>query len=180
MKRVLVASLILGLMLSGGAFAASKITGKQIKDSSITGKDIKNKSLRPADFKGSIQGPAGPQGPPGPVAAGQITRVSSGSIGVAPGDISSATATCPAGSRAISGGYISSGADSEVFSSDSFGSRLSWSALLDNFDSLVAGNVEALAYCAPQNQAVLARSDKAAVQSRINAAIAAQKAAHSE
>ncbi len=69
-----VSTLCLFILLGGSAYAAIKVTGKNVKDSSLTGKDIKNSSLGAADVKnGSLlagdfksgQLPAGPQGPRG-------------------------------------------------------------------------------------------------------------------
>jgi hypothetical protein len=66
-----VALLVVALVLaaSGGAVAAKKITGADVKNSSLTTKDIKDQTLQPADFsdaaKSSLAGPAGPAGPKG-------------------------------------------------------------------------------------------------------------------
>ena len=68
------ATAALFVALGGSAFAAAKITGKDIKDGTITGADIKNGSLLRADFKSGqlprgAQGAAGASGPSGPVGA---------------------------------------------------------------------------------------------------------------
>jgi hypothetical protein len=66
-----VAVLVVALVLaaSGGAVAAKKIDGGDIKNGSLTTKDIKDQTLAPADFsaaaKSSLAGPAGPAGPAG-------------------------------------------------------------------------------------------------------------------
>ena len=66
-----VAVLVVALVVaaSGGAVAAKKITGVDIKNSSLTTKDIKDQTLLPTDFsaaaKSSLAGPAGPAGPAG-------------------------------------------------------------------------------------------------------------------
>lgn len=50
----LVAGLVLGLVLGGGAaYAANEFTGKNIKNGTLTGADIKNKSLTGVDVKDS-------------------------------------------------------------------------------------------------------------------------------
>ena len=50
----MVSTLCLVLLLGGGtAYAAAKITGKDIKNKSVTGKDIKNSSLSGTDVKDS-------------------------------------------------------------------------------------------------------------------------------
>lgn len=65
-----VSSICLFVVLGGSAYAATTITGKQIKDNSVTSADIKNKSLVAGDFKpGQLSsagiGAPGPQGPKG-------------------------------------------------------------------------------------------------------------------
>lgn len=62
------ATLALFVALGGSAYAATLITGKQIKDGSITSADIKNGSLLALDFKAG-QVPAGPAGPAGTAGA---------------------------------------------------------------------------------------------------------------
>jgi hypothetical protein len=153
------------LALTGSAVAASKITGAQIKDGTITGKDLKNGSIGPSKLSDgsyeTLQGPAGPagapgpQGPPGPVAIAKLTRVTATAT-LAAGAVSGITAYCPAGQDVVSGGYTSVSGDGEVFAQDSFGSPNSWSAALDNFYSLVSGQVTAVAYCVPSGSAVTA------------------------
>ena len=70
-----VALLVIALVVaaSGGAVAAKKITGADIKNSSLTTKDIKDQSLQSADFsaaaKSSLAGPAGPAGAKGATGA---------------------------------------------------------------------------------------------------------------
>ena len=66
-----VALLVVALVLaaSGGAVAAKKITGADIKRNTVTSKNIKDETLQPADFsaaaKSSLAGPAGPAGAKG-------------------------------------------------------------------------------------------------------------------
>jgi hypothetical protein len=66
-----VSTLCLFMLLGGGAYAATRITGKDVKDSSLTGRDIKNDSLTSKDVKGLTSKdfvgrlPAGLQGPKG-------------------------------------------------------------------------------------------------------------------
>ncbi len=70
-----VALLVIALVVaaSGGAVAAKKITGADVKNSSLTSKDIKDQTLQPADFspaaKSSLAGPAGPAGAKGATGA---------------------------------------------------------------------------------------------------------------
>ena len=68
------------IALGGSAYAAAKITGKNVKNGSLTGRDVKNNSLTgkdvkrlgPADFKAGAlpQGPRGPAGRTGPAGPG--------------------------------------------------------------------------------------------------------------
>jgi hypothetical protein len=62
-----VSTLCLFIVLGGGAYAATKITGKQIKNNSVRSGDIRNGTLRAVDFRrGLLDGASvGPQGPPG-------------------------------------------------------------------------------------------------------------------
>lgn len=188
------------LSSAGGAVAASQITGAQVKNSSLTGKDVKNKSLTRADFSGSVAGPQGPrgaqgaqggtgpqgaqgpQGPAGPSALSAIT-VQSGGLTVAANDVDGGTIFCPAGQRVISGGYVSIAADGEVFASIATDDRTGWILLLDNFDSLVEGELDGEAYCAAAGQAVAASPDararsEAQAQATIDRLVAARKASH--
>ena len=57
--------------LCGGAYAATKITGRDVVNRSLTGKDIKKRSVPLNRLKGrparGPRGAAGPQGPKGDV-----------------------------------------------------------------------------------------------------------------
>ena len=70
-----VAVLVIALVVaaSGGAVAAKKITGADVKNSSLTTKDIKDLTLQSTDFspaaKSSLAGPAGPAGAKGATGA---------------------------------------------------------------------------------------------------------------
>jgi len=73
-----VSTLCLFIVLGGSAYAAAKITGKDVKNSSLTGKDVKNASLTGVDVKdGSLlagdfragQLPSGPRGEKGDTGA---------------------------------------------------------------------------------------------------------------
>lgn len=117
-----VSTLCLFIVLGGGAFAATKlpknsVTSRQIKNRSIKGPDIaksaitsvnvKNGSLLPSDFKtgsltGALQGPTGPQGPPGKNAATKVVV----RIGHASGT-NGASVACAPGERAVGGGGLS-------------------------------------------------------------------------
>lgn len=71
-RSVLPAALLLvvAALLSGGAYAAGKVTGAQIAKNAISSKQVKNGSLKPADLSAAAKaGLAGPKGPPGPAGA---------------------------------------------------------------------------------------------------------------
>lgn len=191
---VLLAGIAL-LALAGGAWGASKINGRQIKAGTITGKQVKNHSLSRKDFRGSVRGPrgrtgpagatgatgptgargpVGPQGPAGPAVTARITRVEQ-SITVPPGGIDSVIAFCPSGYDDISGGFESTGADSEVFFSSDLGVPDGWAAGIDNFDSTVDADLTAFSYCVPAGRAVVASAGHRALERRVAAAVAAQR-----
>ena len=130
MKRILFLTIVAVLVLVGGAYAGSKITGSQVKNSSLTGKDIKNKSLTKKDFRGSVRGPRGPRGlrgsdggpgPPGTPSPVNLERVEAHSdyatdspfIGVA-------IARCPAGKRVTGGGGRTDGSQEAIAITDSY------------------------------------------------------------
>ena len=57
-------TLCLFMLLGGSAYAAVKVTGKDVKNGSLTSADIRDHSLRARDFKAG-ELPAGPRGPKG-------------------------------------------------------------------------------------------------------------------
>lgn len=111
---LIVAILALFAAGTGGAFAAGRITGNQIKDGSITGRDIKNDTLTGKDIKGQVRGAKGPEGPKGdrgpagPAGAGggapAITYVYSQEA-VPADDGATLHAPCPPGQVVIGGGF---------------------------------------------------------------------------
>jgi hypothetical protein len=187
-----IACLALTVALSGASYAAvvlprNSVGTAQLKRNAVVSSKIAAGGVGRTDLKANAVNS-------GKVANGSLLRADfrAGELTVAnliiyvPGpnntvpasDLGSSTATCPAGYGVISGGYISIAADGEVYADDSFGARNSWTALLDNFDSLVTGTVQAVAYCAPLGQPVAPRSAARGVQDKIDAAIAAQRATH--
>jgi hypothetical protein len=125
-----VATLALFIALGGSSYAAIVITGKNVKNNSLTTKDIKNRSLLKKDFKAGqlprgpagrqgssgAKGDAGPQGGPGPQGAkgdagpqgapslsGLETIVSTSAANSSADKFR--VARCPAGKKAVSGGY---------------------------------------------------------------------------
>ena len=180
MKRtVLLIAACIALTTVAGAYAAAKITGRQIKDSTITGKDVKNRSLTPTDFRGSVRGPRGltgaqgpqgaqgAQGPAGPSVVGQLSVVKSAQVPYGPSDVvMSAIAFCPSGQRAVSGGGINVG-DEELASTQPTDDRSGWAVIgVDLVDS--GGEyVQATAVCGPANTAIAA-SSRARARAELN------------
>lgn len=164
------------LALAGGAWGASKISGKEIKTGTITGKQVKNHSLRPKDFRGSVRGPRGkrgrtgpqgsqgpqgaqgqqgPQGPAGPVAAGKIvTAEATGSV--APGDINTVEAYCPSGTTALSGGSSVISGNAVVFIDTDYNFGVGWVIGVDNSNDSVSADVTSRVKCAPTGKAAIA------------------------
>jgi hypothetical protein len=189
-----VAVAVLATVLAVGATAATAqqlIGSAQIRNNSIQGKDVRNKSLTKKDFRGSVRGPrgftgpagpAGPRGatgatgPAGPTILGRIVRVVSPTTVIAAGDVGSATAVCPPNYGIVSGGVSFTAADGEIFYEDSF-DGVSWSVGGDNFDSLVTGELEAVALCAPRGQA-LSTAKRSNRRDRVAALEARQRAKH--
>jgi hypothetical protein len=66
----IVSSICLFILLGGSAYAATKITGKQVRNNSLSGADIRNGTVRAADLQRGLlgtagQGPRGERGPQG-------------------------------------------------------------------------------------------------------------------
>lgn len=174
MRKHLSPALILSVIAvvltsTGGAFAATLITGRQVKDSSLTGRDIKNKSLTPADFSGSVQGPRGlpgpqgsagaqgtqgPAGPQGPAGIAGIAAVQGPDVTVAPGDVGSATATCPAGTVVGTGFFAGVG---DVGFAQKFGNFVGI-AVVNNTTIFITIHAQAICASGPGATAAAVRS----------------------
>jgi len=94
----------------------------QLKNNAVTGLKVKDGTLRASDFqpgqlpvgapgpKGAT-GPVGPAGPkgdkgdPGPASIGGYELVAGNTVTISPGQIDHSIAACPAGKKALSGGY---------------------------------------------------------------------------
>jgi hypothetical protein len=178
--------LTLVFAVSGSAYAASKITGRQVKDSSLTGADIRNGSLNTADFSGAArsslrgpqgpagsQGPAGIQGPAGPSAVAAAVPVTSAQVSFTPDSYAqTVTAFCPAGQRVVSGGGASISFEG-LSASQANASRTGWFVVGATDDPTFPGQfVQAYAICAPANSAVAARVGKAKNTAKDKAQIA--------
>jgi Collagen triple helix repeat (20 copies) len=174
-----IASIALFFALGGSALAAHHYlitSAGQIKPSVL--KTLKG-TVGPAGSQGpqglpgsqGSQGPVGPagshgpqglpgsQGPAGPSNLSGLTIVKGESKSIPKETVGSATATCPVGSHAISGGGytgLANVADSEM-SPD----HQSWFLVVVN-ETLISTHLEAVVYCAGAGQAVAASTPVAA------------------
>jgi hypothetical protein len=122
---MVIASIALFVALVGTAAAGSValITGAQIKNGSIGLADLSKKTKRSlkgqrgargvrgvtgAPGANGLPGPAGPAGPQGPPGVQSLTTATQ-TVAVAPSTNGTAEAACPAGQRAVSGGFIFGG-----------------------------------------------------------------------
>ena len=157
--------LALFVALGGSAFAAKSYvitSASQIKPSVI---DNLQGDRGPRGAKGPT-GPQGPTGPTGPTGASAslatIVEVLGDRVTIAPNDAEASAATCPAGSRVVSGGGAALTGDANGLSvSEASEDRQSWLAVAGN-TSVISGSVRAFAYCTPSGVAVASRSAGAA------------------
>lgn len=154
MKSAIIAAVIATAISATAATAASNglITGKQIKNGSIGLVDLS------AGAKSALKGQRGPAGPPGATGVAgpaggfdpaKVSYVQGATFQVAPGDTGSGSAYCPAGAKALSGGWVViSGDVGEVFGNRSYDSGGSWSVLVFNHASFTNATVTPFAVCA--------------------------------
>jgi hypothetical protein len=120
------------------------------------------KKLKGNAGQNGAPGPVGPQGAAGPAGPSNLSALSiikGESKSIPTETVASSTATCPAGSHAISGGGytgLANLADSEM-SSD----HRSWFLVVDN-ETVISTHLEAVVYCAGAGQAVAASAPSVA------------------
>lgn len=158
---MVIAMLALFVTLGGSAFAAKSylITStSQIRPSVVRRLKGKRGPIGP-------QGPQGVQGTPGPAGPSTVAgliQVDGPANTILPGDAAISVATCPPGSRVVSGGGSSITGDANgMAASDASNDRLSWFVVGGN-TSGVSGTVQAFAYCTPSGVAVASGSRDAA------------------
>jgi len=169
----LVAVLALFVALGGTAVAA--------KSYLVTSpSQIKPSVLRRLKGPRGPQGPAGPTGPVGPTGPTSIAAIveAEGPTGTIPaGDAGSSVATCPAGSRVVSGGGSAITGDANgIAASEPSADHLSWFVVGGN-TSLSDGTVKAFAYCTPSGQAVASAVSAAHARAQKEAAAVAAQVA---
>jgi hypothetical protein len=168
---MLVACIALAASLGGVSYAASvlpknsvgtaqvqksAVTASKLKKNAVTGVKVKNGTLTAADFSAG-QLPAGPQGPKGDPGA-QGPKGDTGTAGVsgyqivqdsgplAAGGQLHLVASCPAGKRAVGGGY-SSGAVLATERSYPINNGTAWDIFVHDTDNVSQG-VSIWAICA--------------------------------
>jgi hypothetical protein len=139
-----IATLALVFALGGSAFAAKHYiitsTG-QIKPSVV-------KKLR------GKRGAPGPQGPAGPSALSTLITIDGPKVSVPAHEAGSSIATCPAGSRAVSGGGSAiTGQGNGLAASMMSADHGNWFTVVGNTSS-IAGETQAVVYCSIAGQAV--------------------------
>ena len=165
---LILAGLALFIALSGSALAAGHFiitSTRQIKPSvlrSLHGEHGARGPQGPAGAQGPT-GSTGAQGPPGPVNLSALRIVRAPDLLVAPQTEASSVATCPSGSRVVSGGAWTGLAF--VIYSEMSDDHQSWITLVFNNntkESKTETNLEAIAYCAATSGAVAASAPGAA------------------
>jgi Collagen triple helix repeat (20 copies) len=152
--------------------AKNSVGTAQLKKDAVTGPKVKNGSLSAADFKpGTLRaGPAGPKGdkgdagpkgdpgapgpkgdkgdrgPAGPSGISEYKVVLSNSTDLNPGQFDSAVALCPAGQKAIGGGFNASPGVVVTFSETDANTK-SWMTEARNY-AATQGWIQAMVICA--------------------------------
>jgi Collagen triple helix repeat (20 copies) len=155
MKSALIAAIVAAVVAAASSTAATiVVTSKNIKNGTIQTVDISAKAKRalrgnrgPRGTQGPVgaqgapgaAGPAGPQGPPGVQSILQMPN----SVSVAPGANGTVTAVCPAGQRAVSGGFSFGG-----ITTGSYRDGTGWTATGFN-DLTTPMNLMVWANCSP-------------------------------
>jgi hypothetical protein len=160
MKTALIAAVVSAVVAAASGTAATLVvTSKNIKDGTIQTVDLSAKAkkalkgkrgargARGAAGPQGAQGPQGPQGIQGPAGVQRIKLIVSAPVNVPPTGASvEASATCPPGETAVSGGFGLDGSDAGVH--HSFGNGSSWLVRAENAGPAPA-TVSAFAYCSP-------------------------------
>lgn len=113
-----IALLALTVAMTGTAWAAAKINGKNIKTGTVTTKQIKNGTIRKADLSKSLSvtGPTGPQGAPGAAGGTNVITRRFVEAGVGNTNYADRDVQCAAGERLVGGGaaWVDAGGDNEI------------------------------------------------------------------
>jgi hypothetical protein len=152
MKVLRMAAVCAVVALGAGAATAtadSLITSAKIKNGTIQMVDLSAKTKRA--LKGA-RGPQGAQGVPGPAGGfdpAKVTYVAGPKVTIAPGTGTSQTVDCPAGAKALSGGWVViAGGVGEVYASRSYDSGASWTIQVWNHGEFTDADIEPFVVCA--------------------------------
>ena len=146
---VAVAAISVMLVGAGGATAASFITSSNIKNGTIKLVDISSSAKRALKGNDGRQGAQGVQGPSGGFDPAKVVYVE-GPMATAPaGESAVSAAYCPAGTKAISGGYFFAYANDglTIEMSQPIADGTGWIAGFANTGS-ISGDATAYAVCA--------------------------------
>jgi hypothetical protein len=149
--------------MGGKGYAATKLSGSNIKAGTITGKQIKSRSLgagklsaktiaalRGATGAAGAVGPAGPAGPAGPIGPNGIAAlkiVKSAPIDLPVGVQKPVSQPCPAGSLVMGGGISTASTSTKVVINASYPDGLTnWRADVSN-ESLAPTTFTVYALC---------------------------------
>ncbi len=103
MPRIAITVVVCMLVMAGGAYAGSQITGKQVRNSSLTGVDVRNGSLGASELSRSAR-----DGLRSNVISGEVEGPEAfmcSSDGPVECVVQSSVATCPSGTVITGGGF---------------------------------------------------------------------------
>ena len=149
---VAVAAISVALVGAGGATAASFITSANIKNGTIKLVDISSsakRALKGNTGRQGAQGSQGVQGPAGGFDPAKVVYVEGPMVTAPAGEAAVSVAYCPAGTKAISGGYFFAYANDgiTVEMSQPLSDGTGWLAGFANSGS-IDGDATAYAVCA--------------------------------
>jgi hypothetical protein len=144
-KSILTAGVIAALVVASTATAALVVTSANIKNGTIKMVDISAGAKRALKGNRGPRGAQGPQGTPGPQGIQRLVRVEA-SDAVAPEQVKTVVANCPAGMLAVSGGY-SYTADGSVVAN--YPVATGWWVSIDTSGGAFGGSFTAIVLCSP-------------------------------
>jgi len=176
----IIAFVALFAVLGGSAYAAKKITSKDIANGTIKLADLSGSARNALKGQRGPAGPAGPQGPAGPNVVAKLTPTTldfsvPGGSGL--DSIQTITVACPAGHRVVSGGYFM---DNGFAYADKTYDGASWSVGVDNFGNTLSADGQLTALCAPAGVAVAASASAKSARAARNRDEAKREAAVAE
>jgi hypothetical protein len=147
-KSILTAGVIAALIVASTATAALVVTSANIKNGTIKMVDISAGAKRALKANRGPRGAPGPQGNPGPQGPQGIQRLVrvEASDSVAPEQVKTVVANCPAGMLAVSGGY-SYTADGSVVAN--YPVATGWWVSINTSGGAFGGSFTAIVLCSP-------------------------------